>query len=77
MVDRSDTCKEMVMQGLGFDLVLSTILKENDKLFKLELLDKNGEFLKRNTKMLYYENFKGTNLGKTFLEILDTIDFKN
>lgn len=77
MVDRSDTCKEMVMQGLGFALVPSTILKENDKLFKLELLDKNGEFLKRNTKMLYYENFKETNLGKTFLEIVDAIDFKN
>lgn len=77
MVDRSDTCKEMVMQGLGFALVPSTILKENDKLFKLELLDKNGEFLKRNTKMLYYENFKETNLGKTFLEIVDSIDFKN
>ena len=76
MVDRSDTCKEMVMQGLGFALVPNTILKENDKLFKLELLDKNGEFLKRNTRMLYYGNFKGTNLGKTFLEILDTIDFK-
>ncbi|WP_372713825.1 LysR family transcriptional regulator [Ilyobacter sp.] len=77
MVDRSDTCKEMVIQGLGFALVPNTILKENDKLFKLELLDKDGELLKRRTKVLYYENFEETNLGKTFLEVLNTIDLKD
>lgn len=76
MVDRSDTCKEMVMQGLGFALVPNTILKETDDLFKIELKDKNGELLKRRTRMLYYEDLKETNLGKTFLEVVDTIEFK-
>ena len=65
------------MQGLGFALVPNSILKKSDDVFKIELTDKNGELLKRRTRMLYYKDLKETNLGKTFLEIVDTIDFKN
>lgn len=74
-VDRSDTCKEMVMQGLGFALVPGYVLEEKDELFKIQLMKKNGEPLKRNVRMLYYESFKENSLAQAFIDTVNSVDF--
>ncbi|MFD0693155.1 LysR family transcriptional regulator [Paenibacillus sp. GCM10027628] len=54
-VDTYETCKEMVKQGLGYSIVPGVFVSPQDRLHTLELVRKNGEYIKRNTWMLYRE----------------------
>lgn len=48
-LDRLETCKEMVKQGLGFAIVPGISLSEEEELFKMKLSYLNGEPLVRRT----------------------------
>lgn len=54
-VDRVETCKEMVRNGLGYAIVPSMILKGIDDVHKITIKDSEGKPILRKTWMLYSE----------------------
>ena len=76
-VDKADTCREMVMNGLGYG-ILPSVLVENDKdLYKINIQDEKGEFLVRKTWMFYHEQSLELKLVSEFVRFVEEIDFKN
>ena len=47
------TCKEMIKCDIGFSIIPEDCIRENDNLFSLKLLDKNGETLEREVWLTY------------------------
>lgn len=54
-VDHVDTCKEMIVNGLGYGIVPTLILKDYPHINKKVIIDHKGNPLKRKT-WLYYNN---------------------
>lgn len=52
-VDKVETCKEMVINGLGCAIVPSVYLKPTDHLYAQPICDKNGKTILRQTWMIY------------------------
>jgi DNA-binding transcriptional LysR family regulator len=48
-VDHVDTCKEMVLNGLGYGIMSSRMHKDIKELYKVDLTDQNGHPLRRRT----------------------------
>lgn len=70
-VDKVDSCKELVLNGLGYAFLPEGILDHFDKLHKIAILDKNGANLVRRTWMLYrHDNLKIASV-KTFIEFVN------
>ncbi|MGE6613218.1 MULTISPECIES: LysR family transcriptional regulator [unclassified Peribacillus] len=63
-VDSYETCKEMVKNGLGYAIIPSSFLNPSDELYRIDMIRKNGQAIKRNTWMLYKE----TSLQFTIVE---------
>lgn len=61
-VDRVDTCKEMVMNGLGYAFLPGLILNDTDHLHKLNITDKEGNAILRRTWMIYQQEIIETNV---------------
>lgn len=55
-VDSYETCREMVKHGLGYSIIPGIFVTPSDGLYSLELIQSNGELMKRNTWMLYKES---------------------
>lgn len=76
-VDKIDTCKEMVLNGLGYAIVPSMILNDLDDLYKIDLKTKSGEPLLRRTWMLYHEDSLKLNMVKAFVTFVESVDLYN
>lgn len=68
-VDRIETCKEMVKNGLGYGIFPSISLKDDDDLFKIPLA-KNGEIILRKTSLLFRRNSLELSVVHAFAEFL-------
>lgn len=69
-VDKVDSCKELVIRGLGYAFLPEGILHHTDRINKVPMIDKNGTPLVRRTWMLCrYDNLKIA-LVKTFVEFV-------
>jgi DNA-binding transcriptional LysR family regulator len=78
IVDKSDTCKEMVLNGLGYAIIPGYLLAEDSReLYTMELSDKRGKKIVRDTFMLYHEESMNLKLVKAFVEFMESIDFEN
>lgn len=75
-VDKSDTCKEMIENGLGYAIVPGYVLKDTNDLFKMKLTDSKGTPIVRNTWMFYHEESLNLKLVKAFVEFVDSIDLE-
>lgn len=73
-VDRVDSCKEMVLKGLGYAFLPDGILEDTDKVYKIKMLDKAGVPLMRRTWMFYNEDNLQIALVKTFVDFVKNID---
>lgn len=67
-VDRLDTCKELVKSGLGYSIVPEICLKEDDKLFRSMIESKDGTPVKRDTWIMYNEDYENLTVVKKFVE---------
>lgn len=76
-VDKSDTCKEMIVNGLGYAIVPGYVLKDSNDLFKMELSDKQGNPMIRDTWMFYHEESLNLKLVKAFVDFVNNLDFEN
>lgn len=71
-VDRSEVSKEMVIQGLGYSILPSYMIKQEERkdLFVLPLTYLNGEPFMRNLWALYHENDLDLTMVKAFVDYL-------
>ncbi|WP_057912058.1 LysR family transcriptional regulator [Peribacillus muralis] len=74
-VDKGDTCKEMVKNGLGYGILPSVLLEHDRTLRQLDLRDGQGNPLIRNTWMLYHEKSLEFKLVNEFVRFVEGVDF--
>lgn len=75
-VDKSETCREMLLNGLGYAILPHSVLGDAEGLFKQELLDAEGQPIVRRTWMYYHEETLELNLVRTFVEFVKALDLK-
>lgn len=76
-VDKADTCKEMVLNGLGYGILPSVLVQEHSHLNRIILKDKKGNPIVRRTWMFYHEKSLETKVIKEFVEFVKKLDFKS
>ncbi|MEW9671612.1 substrate-binding domain-containing protein [Ammoniphilus sp. 3BR4] len=72
-VDRPETCKEMVMQGLGYCILPRYMIKKeelSEDLFVLPLTQMDGKPFMRNLWALYREEDTNLTMVKAFVDFL-------
>jgi DNA-binding transcriptional LysR family regulator len=69
-VDNMETCKEMVLNGLGFAILPTIVLGEKDNLFSYQLTTKYGEPLLRRSWMIYRKESLQIPLVSSFVEFI-------
>lgn len=67
-VGRLDVCREMVIEGLGYAILPSLVIEKEEKLFKINLTEKNGQLMKRQTWMLYHEDMLKLKAIQSFID---------
>lgn len=74
-VDKSETCKEMVINGLGYAIMSSMTLDDIDDLHKIEIKTKDNEPILRKTWMFYHEESLKLTMVNAFVQFIMEIDF--
>ncbi|MBM7652046.1 substrate-binding domain-containing protein [Neobacillus cucumis] len=75
-VDKTDTCREMVANDLGYAIMPGLVVNNHGNLYETALKDKEGNPIIRETWMLYNEDDYELNLVRTFIEFMDEINFQ-
>ncbi|MEH7334635.1 LysR family transcriptional regulator [Neobacillus drentensis] len=70
-VDQVDTCKEMVLNGLGYGILSSRVLAGIDDLYKTPLKDQDGNPILRRTWMYYHKESLEWNVVKAFVQFIE------
>lgn len=76
-VDQVDTCKEMVVNGLGYAIMPGMILKGNEDIHKVYITDKDNNPLIRNTWMLYHNESLEVNVINAFVSFISSLDLRD
>ncbi|MCM3568439.1 LysR family transcriptional regulator [Neobacillus mesonae] len=76
-VDNMETCKEMVLNGLGYAILPNILLEDDKKLFKTPCFTKDGKHVKRQTSLIYRKEYVNNVLIKAFCDFLKGWDFRN
>lgn len=69
-VDRIETCKELVYNGLGYAIMPGLTLKDKSGIFTIGLMSKDRVPIRRNTWLIYRKESLNLTLIKTFVEFL-------
>jgi DNA-binding transcriptional LysR family regulator len=75
-VDQVDTCKEMVINGLGYGILSSRVVTGIEDLYKINLLDLEGTPILRRTWMYYHKESLEWNVVKAFVHFIENFDWK-
>ncbi|MFT0800943.1 LysR family transcriptional regulator [Bacillus swezeyi] len=75
-VDNMETCKEMVLNGLGYAILPNILLEEDEELFKTPCLTKDGQHVQRQTWLIYKKEYSNNVLIKVFCDFLKDWDFR-
>ncbi|MCR8636951.1 LysR family transcriptional regulator [Paenibacillus radicis (ex Xue et al. 2023)] len=73
-VDKVETCREMVIRGLGYAIMPSLVLEGIPNINKINISDKNGNPILRRTWMYYHEEALELNLVKAFVQFMEAVD---
>lgn len=76
VVDNTDTCKEMVLNGLGYAILPGLVLNNTEDLFKTVLTDEEGNPLFRKIWMLYHKESLELKVVKAFVSFLQGLDLR-
>jgi DNA-binding transcriptional LysR family regulator len=76
-VDSYETCREMVKEGLGYSIIPSVFLRENDEIYYTKLIFKNGQEMKRRTWMYYREASMNLATVSEFVQYIKKLSVKN
>lgn len=74
-VDSLDTCKEMVLCGLGYAILTSNIISNHKDLYRMNITDKNGNVITRNNWMFYHEESLELSIVKAFVDFAKDYDY--
>ena len=74
-VDKADTCKKMVANGLGYAILPSMILNDVHDIYKTDIKDMDGNPIVRNTWMFYHKDSLKLNIVKAFVDFMEN-EFK-
>ena len=69
-VDKSDTCKKMVINGLGYAILPRMIVDDTPDLHKIDITRLNGEPIVRKTWMLYHKDSLQLHIVNAFVEFI-------
>jgi DNA-binding transcriptional LysR family regulator len=72
-VDQVDTCKEMVINGLGYGILSSRMLKDIEELYKIDLTDQKGNPILRRTWMFYHKESMEWNVANAFVNFIEKL----
>lgn len=75
-VDSVDTCKEMIINGLGYAILSSNIVSKSENLSTIPIKNKQGEPVLRKTWMTYHEESVELNIVKAFIDFAKNFDFE-
>ncbi|MCK2005538.1 LysR family transcriptional regulator [[Brevibacterium] frigoritolerans] len=73
-VDQGDTCKEMVLNGLGYAIMPSLFLDGIKDIYKIDLKDRKGNSLTQKTWMFYYKETVDMNVVRAFIDFVKTLN---
>lgn len=76
-VDKADTCKEMVLNGLGYGILPSVLVEDHPDLYCINLKNEKGLPLIRKTWMLYHKESLDMKVVKEFVDYVKELDFKH
>jgi DNA-binding transcriptional LysR family regulator len=72
VVDQIETCKQMTFNGLGYSILPGITLNNTEKeIYKIPLLNENGEPLKRDTWLLGYDSAFQLKQVQAFVELIN------
>jgi DNA-binding transcriptional LysR family regulator len=77
VVDNTDTCKEMVLNGLGYAILPGLVLNKNEDLYKTVVKDEQGKPILRKMWMLYHKDSLELKAVKTFVSFLEGLDLRD
>lgn len=78
VVDQIETCKQMTFNGIGYAILPAITLNGAEKnIFKIPLLDENGDPLSRDTWLLGYESAFELKQVKAFVELIQEFIFNS
>lgn len=69
-VDKMETCKEMVINGLGYAIMPDLVIDDIEDLYKYQLKTKYGEPLLRKSWMIYRKESLQISLIKAFVDFV-------
>ena len=69
-VDRIDTCKQMVLMGLGYAILPSMCLLNEEDVHKIKITKKNNKLITRKSWLLYRERSLSLSPVKAFVDFL-------
>ncbi|NAP01198.1 LysR family transcriptional regulator, partial [Halomonas sp. MG34] len=75
-VNQVETCKEMVINGLGYAILANLVVRPHSELFIKPLYLPDGKPITRKTWMYYHEDTLELNIVKAFVQFIQTIDVK-
>ncbi|WP_026574609.1 LysR family transcriptional regulator [Bacillus sp. UNC438CL73TsuS30] len=75
-VDQVDTCREMVINGLGYGILSSRVLSGIEDLSKVQLTDQEGNPILRRTWMYYHKESLEWNVVKAFVHFIENHDWQ-
>lgn len=75
-VDQVDTCKEMVLNGLGYGILSSRMLTDIKDLYKIDLTDQKGKPILRRTWMYYHKESLEWNVVKAFVNFIENSNWQ-
>lgn len=69
-VDTMDTCRQMVVKGLGWAILPAIGLNKHDHLFTQELYWKDGQPLRRKTRLIYHYSALELSAVRSFIDYI-------
>lgn len=69
-VDHMETCKEMVLSGLGYAIIPAIVLADHEELFQIQLKSKQGEPILRRSWMIYRKESLHISFIKAFVDFI-------
>lgn len=75
-VSEVETCKEMVVNGLGYALLADLVIRPYPDLYVRRLTDTSGEPITRKTWMYYQEDLLKMNIVGAFVQFVRTLNIK-
>ncbi|WP_028399594.1 LysR family transcriptional regulator [Ectobacillus panaciterrae] len=75
-VDKVDTCREMIINGLGYAIVPRLIVAKDEEVNKVDITDKEGNRIIRQTWMYYYNETLEMNTVEAFVHFVKEIDLQ-